>query len=96
MRNIIITAALSTLCLLTCCKKKCATCENECYRCGAAQTLVCSSDYYSKANWVTAREFYSNNSGCNVVEPTESIKICDENLDDLINLYEKNNYYCRH
>ena len=94
MRNITITAVISLLCLIGACKKECATCKNECYRCGSAQTLVCSSDYYSQANWLTAREFYSNSSGCNLVSPTESVDICDENLDDLITLYEKSNYYC--
>lgn len=72
---------------------KCVTCKNECYQCGSATTLICSTDYSGQANWQGSRQFLLN-SGCTLVAPTENVKLCDNNVKNIQYLYEKNNYYC--
>ncbi len=74
--------------------KKCVTCKNECYRCGSSSELFCSSDYFGKDTWASVKEHRFAIGGCTEIEPTESKKVCDVEIDNLIYLYEKHNYYC--
>ncbi len=94
MKSIIITAITSLMLLSLASCRKCVTCQNECYRCPGSSVLLCSTNYYNKKSWQSAKDAFSASSNCMLVEPTESFKVCDENLDNLTYLYEKHNYYC--
>jgi hypothetical protein len=81
-----------SVCFQSC--KKCAVCRNECFKCGTLNpSIICSTDYSGQANWQTSRDFLISN-GCQPTEPTQTPKVCDNNLDNVTYLYEQNNYYC--
>lgn len=62
--------------------------------CGSSVKPSCSTDAATKAAWESIKANLENHPGCNKVAPTIEKEICDKNLDNLKDLYDKDNFYC--
>lgn len=64
------------LCLNAC--TKCYTCQNTCYKCGSLQ--LCNTESLSQQQFDTViTHFNQQGMNCNIVEPSISFKVCDDN-----------------
>jgi hypothetical protein len=91
-RILVCIAALAYVTLQSGCIK-CVTCRNECYDCGGSKP-TCSTNFISNSSWESAKQTIVNSSGCSFTQPTESVKLCDDHIENITYLYERANYYC--
>ena len=73
--------------------RECVTCSNKCYNCGSASN-TCSTDFVDKASWNNMENMMIN-GGCEEVMPTDKIEVCDNDVNNIVFLYERENYYCK-